>query len=51
MMEAEAWAKTHGWRLLSIDVFADNRRAVDFYRRAGFRAESIRLVKTLEHPS
>ncbi len=50
MAEAEAWAKAQGWRLLSIDVFADNRRAVDVYIRGGFRPESIRLVKPLQVP-
>lgn len=47
MAEAEAWAEAQGWRLLAIDVFADNRRALDFYIRSGFQPESIRLVKTL----
>jgi len=48
MAAAEAWATDRGWRLLSIDVFADNRRAVEFYLRTGFQMESIRLVKPLE---
>ena len=48
MASAEAWAKGQGWRLLSIDVFAENRRAVEFYLRTGFQMESIRLVKPLE---
>ena len=47
MAEAEAWARACGYRLLSLDVFADNRRAVDFYERDGFKAETIRLVKVL----
>ncbi len=47
MTEAEAWAKAQGWRLLSIDVFAANQRAVDFYVRSGFLPETIRLVKPL----
>ena len=48
MAEAEEWARAQGWRLLSIDVFADNQRAVDFHVRGGFRPESIRLVKPLQ---
>jgi len=47
MQEAEAWARGRGYRLLSLDVFADNRHAVGFYHRCGFVAESLRLVKPL----
>lgn len=47
MQRAELWAKAEGYRLLSLDVFSDNRRALEFYLRGGFRAESIRLVKPL----
>jgi ribosomal protein S18 acetylase RimI-like enzyme len=47
MAEAEIWAVAQGWRLLSLDVFSENRRAIDFYIRAGFRPESTRLVKLL----
>jgi GNAT superfamily N-acetyltransferase len=47
MDAAEAWARGRGYRLLSLDVFADNRRAIDFYKRRGFKPETIRLVKPL----
>ena len=47
MQEAEAWARCRGYRLLSLDVFADNRHAVEFYQRRGFVAESVRMVKPL----
>ncbi|KRR18179.1 hypothetical protein CQ14_24950 [Bradyrhizobium lablabi] len=47
MSYAEDWALKMGYRFLSLDVFADNRRALDFYQRGGFRPESIRLVKPL----
>ena len=47
MAEAEAWARSRGYRLLSLDVFADNRHAIDFYRRGGFQAETLRMVKPL----
>jgi GNAT superfamily N-acetyltransferase len=47
MAEAEAWARSRGYRFLSLDVFADNRRAVDFYERRGFKTETLRLVKPL----
>lgn len=45
--QAEEWARRQGYRLLSLDVFADNNRAVSFYAREGFVAESIRMVKPL----
>jgi len=47
MAAAEDWARERGYRLLSLDVFADNRRAVDFYRRGGFKTETRRMVKPL----
>jgi len=47
MDAAEAWARARGYRLLSLDVFADNRRAIDFYGRRGFKRETIRMVKPL----
>ena len=47
MAAAEEWARSHGYRLLSLDVFADNRRAVEFYERRGFRSETFRMVKPL----
>ncbi len=47
MEAAEDWARARGYRLLSLDVFADNRRAIDFYRRGGFERETIRMVKPL----
>jgi GNAT superfamily N-acetyltransferase len=47
MGAAEDWARGRGYRLLSLDVFADNKRAVDFYERRGFRSETFRMVKPL----
>ncbi len=47
MAAAEDWARGRSYRLLSLDVFADNRRAVDFYRRGGFKTETRRMVKPL----
>ncbi len=47
MTTAEDWARSRGYRLLSLDVFAHNRRAVDFYERGGFRSETFRMVKPL----
>ena len=47
MQAAEDWARGRGYRLLSLDVFADNSRAVAFYERRGFRSETLRMVKPL----
>jgi GNAT superfamily N-acetyltransferase len=47
MSAAEDWARSRGYRLLSLDVFADNRRAVEFYERRGFVSETLRMVKPL----
>lgn len=48
--EAQMWARRQGYRFLNLDVFADNKRAVHFYEREGFMAESIRMVKPLYAP-
>ncbi len=47
MQRAELWAKAQGYRLLSLDAFADNHRALAFYLRGGFSPETTRLVKPL----
>lgn len=47
MAAAEEWARARGYRFLSLDVFADNRRAIDFYKRGGFGSETLRMVKPL----
>jgi ribosomal protein S18 acetylase RimI-like enzyme len=48
LMDAtEDWARARGYRFLSLDVFADNRRAVALYERRGFRTETLRMVKPL----
>lgn len=47
MAQAEDWARQQGYRFLSLDAFAGNSRALEFYRRGGFQAETIRLVKPL----
>lgn len=47
MQEAETWARAQGYRFLCLDVFADNRHAVEFYERRGFQTETLRMVKPL----
>ena len=45
MAAAEAWARQRGFRLIALDVFADNRRARAFYARHGYQEDSLRLTK------
>ena len=48
MRAAEAWARKRGFAVLSLDVWSTNERALAFYRRMGYRAESLCLIKPLE---
>lgn len=45
--KAEEWASEAGFDRISLDVFASNKRALAFYERAGFEAETVRVVKKL----
>ena len=46
LMEAgEAWAREHELPALSLDVWSSNTRALAFYRRLGYFAESLCLFK------
>ncbi len=47
MQAAEDWARAQGFRLICLDVFANNRRARDFYARHGYQDDSLRLTKPL----
>lgn len=47
LCEAEKWCVQMGFSRLALDVFASNRRALQFYDRAGFRPETIRVIKRL----
>ncbi len=48
MAGVEDWAREMGFRLLGLDVFANNTRARAFYRRLGYREDSLRLTKPLD---
>jgi GNAT superfamily N-acetyltransferase len=50
MAAAEEWARSRGFRFLSLDVFAMNQRARAFYARSGFAEQNLRLVKVLREP-
>jgi len=47
MRAAEAWARDRGLPALSLDVWSTNERALAFYQRLGYGAESLCLVKRL----
>ncbi len=47
MAGVEDWARDKGFRLLGLDVFANNRRARAFYQRLGYQEDSLRLTKPL----
>jgi ribosomal protein S18 acetylase RimI-like enzyme len=47
MRAGEAWARDRGFAVLSLDVWSINRRALEFYRRLGYEAESLCLIKSL----
>jgi len=48
LMEAvETWARQRGFRLIELDVFANNQRARSFYARHGYQEDSLRLTKPL----
>jgi ribosomal protein S18 acetylase RimI-like enzyme len=44
---AERWTREMGFRRLSLDVFASNQRGQRFYEKAGFRPETVRVIKQL----
>jgi ribosomal protein S18 acetylase RimI-like enzyme len=50
MRAGEAWARDRGLPALSLDVWSTNERALAFYRRLGYRAESLCLVKSSFDP-
>jgi ribosomal protein S18 acetylase RimI-like enzyme len=48
MQAGEEWAAERGLSLLSLDVWSTNERALEFYRRLGYAAESLCLIKRLD---
>lgn len=48
MRAGEAWARDRGLPALSLDVWSRNERALTFYRRLGYGAESLCLIKRLD---
>lgn len=48
MEGVEDWARGKGFRLIGLDVFANNQRARTFYRRLGYQEDSLRLTKPIK---
>ncbi|HEY3204595.1 MAG TPA: GNAT family N-acetyltransferase [Thermoanaerobaculia bacterium] len=44
---SEGWARSQGYRLLTLNVFDGNRRARAVYEHLGYMPETLRYVKTL----
>ena len=44
---AETWAKKQGYRLLHLEVFANNIKARGFYQSQGFEEETLHMIKPL----
>lgn len=47
MEKGEEWARSRGYRWLSLNVFAGNGRARELYRRLGYGEDMIKCVKEL----
>jgi GNAT superfamily N-acetyltransferase len=47
MSGVEDWGRDQGFRLIGLDVFANNRRARSFYAKLGYAEDSLRLTKPL----
>ena len=48
---AEAWARSNGYRLLTLYVFSANARAKQVYERNGFQPELVKYVKEIRQNS
>lgn len=47
MENVEGWAKTQGHRFITLNVFAENGRAVRFYEKGGYAPDMIRYAKVI----
>jgi len=45
MAAGEAWAREQRLPVVGLDVWSTNERAMEFYRRLGYRPESLHLIK------
>jgi ribosomal protein S18 acetylase RimI-like enzyme len=44
---AEEWAKSRGYRFITLSVFPGNLRAVELYERVGYETDVLRMLKTV----
>jgi ribosomal protein S18 acetylase RimI-like enzyme len=44
---AEDWAKSRGYRFITLSVFPDNRRALELYEHVGYEIDVLRMLKTI----
>ncbi len=47
MRAAEAWGRDQGFRTLTLNVFAENRRARRLYEHLGYAPETLRYLKVI----
>lgn len=47
LASVERWGRDAGFRFLSLNVFADNARAIEVYEKSAYRADFVRYVKQL----
>ena len=47
MAEAELWARTKGYRFLTLNAFASNRSVRDWYEEQGYEPDMVRYFKPL----
>lgn len=45
--KAEEWARSRGYRWLTLNVFAENQRAREVYKRLGYGEDMVKYVKEL----
>lgn len=45
---AEEWAKGRGYRVITLSVFPQNRRAVEVYEHIGYSTDVLRMLKPIE---
>ncbi|MEK4198402.1 GNAT family N-acetyltransferase [Cytobacillus sp. FSL K6-0265] len=47
MRFAETWAKEKGIKVLVLEVFSENQRAVQFYEHIGYSQEIVKMTKVI----
>jgi RimJ/RimL family protein N-acetyltransferase len=48
MAAVDDWARSSGYYRVELSVFANNRRAREFYAHLGFREEFVRCVREVD---